>query len=73
MRYVLLGTAACHLCEQAQEIIHDCGLSVELIDIAEQEHWQERYALRIPVLIDKQSQQELAWPFAQADVQLFVQ
>jgi hypothetical protein len=77
MRLLLFGTAGCHLCEQAEEIIRECLLSdydkvIEVIDIAEQEHWQARYAVRIPVLYDTSSEKELAWRFEQADVIAFI-
>jgi hypothetical protein len=77
MRLLLLGTAGCHLCEQAEEIIRECLLNdydqvVEHVDIAEQEHWQAQYAIRIPVLYHPATQKELAWPFDQADVERFI-
>lgn len=77
MRLILFGTAGCHLCEQAETIIADYRLtqtdfSLELIDIAEQESWQARYAIRIPVLYDPQSQTDLSWPFVLADVANFI-
>ena len=78
MHLILLGTAGCHLCEQAEEIIRDClgndyQQVIEQIDIAEQEHWQVRYAVRIPVLYDPSSEKELAWRFEQAEVRAFIQ
>ncbi|MGZ5580651.1 MAG: glutaredoxin family protein [Methylobacter sp.] len=74
MRLVLFGTSGCHLCEQAEEIIHGClAESVEYIDIAEQPEWQERYAIRIPVLYDRDTEQELGWPFGQAEVMGFIE
>jgi len=78
MHLILLGTADCHLCEQAEEIIRECLPNdydevVETIDIAEQEHWQARYAVRIPVLYDPSSEKELAWRFEVSDVQAFIQ
>jgi Glutaredoxin-like domain (DUF836) len=77
MHLLLLGTAGCHLCEQAEEIIREClpndyDSVIEYIDIAEQEHWQAQYAIRIPVLYHPASKKELAWPFEQADVQVFI-
>ncbi len=78
MKLLLLGTAACHLCEDAEVIISHCQplhpqLLVEHIDIAEATEWQARYAIRIPVLYHPPSQQELAWPFNQADVIHFIE
>ncbi len=75
MRLLLLGTAGCHLCEEAEEMIQAClpnDYQPEIIDIAEQEHWQAQYAIRIPVLVHPDTQKELAWPFTQSEVQAFV-
>ena len=74
---MLFGTSGCHLCEQAESIINDCllddaGLIIEDIDIAEQEQWQDRYAIRIPVLYHPETKLELGWPFDQADVKEFI-
>lgn len=75
--FILFGTAGCHLCEDAQSIIRHClpgkfEQIVEQIDIAEQEQWQERYSIRIPVLYHPETRKELGWPFAQADVLAFI-
>ena len=78
MRLFLFGTSGCHLCEQAQDIIHAClaegnrDLSLETIDIAEQQQWQEQYAKRIPVLYHPESQRELVWPFDEIAVNKFI-
>jgi hypothetical protein len=77
VRLLLLGTSGCHLCEQAEEIISDClskkiELTVETIDIAEQEQWQEHYALRIPVLYHPETKKDLGWPFDQRQVIQFI-
>lgn len=83
MKFILFGTAACHLCEQAEEILaiyrQQHGItaqgSISHIDIAEPSGygWQARYATRIPVLYHPKSQQELAWPFDLAAVTNFIQ
>ncbi len=73
VKLILLGTAACHLCEQAELILSVCtNVEIELIDIAEQQQWQERYAIRIPVLYHQQTGSELGWPFSQDQVQEFI-
>jgi hypothetical protein len=64
----LLGTDACHLCEQAQALLLDIApvipeFSVYLEDIAESEADVERYGVRIPVLRHDISGLELDWPF----------
>ncbi len=68
---ILLGTSACHLCEQAEALLEQLAITYQKIDIAEQEQWQARYAIKIPVLLDMQTQQELCWPFAIEDIQSF--
>ena len=76
IRLLFLGTAGCHLCEQAEEIIKAClpnsvELAIETIDIAEEEQWQEHYAIRIPVLYHPETKNELGWPFDQQQVEKF--
>jgi len=73
MRLMLFGTSGCHLCEQAELIVYACVPGgVETVDIAEQEKWQELYAVRIPVLYDLESGRELGWPFGLAEVEDFI-
>lgn len=73
MRLILFGTSGCHLCEEAEVIVNACVPDgVETVDIAEQEQWQERYAVRIPVLYDLETKQELGWPFDRAEVGEFI-
>jgi hypothetical protein len=76
LHLLLLGTAGCHLCEEAEAIIAMLPLdniSIELIDIAEAEHWQARYAIRIPVLYHPETTSELCWPFGSDDIQTFIE
>lgn len=79
MRLLLLGTEGCHLCEDAQAIVAACAneivpeIKIELIDIAEQPEWQPNYAVKIPVLLEPESRNELGWPFDRAQVADFIQ
>ena len=68
MTLQLLGTAGCHLCEQAEELLLpislQCGKPLTLIDIADGDQAEilvARYGLRIPVL--RCGERELDWPF----------
>lgn len=76
MALVLLGTEACHLCDQAQEILLQlagniaCDLFVE--DISESAELVDRYGLRIPVLLHEESGAELGWPFGHEEVLSFL-
>jgi hypothetical protein len=76
LHLLLLGTAGCHLCEEAEALIAAFpadAVTVELIDIAEAEHWQERYAIRIPVLYHPETTSELCWPFEPDDIHTFIE
>lgn len=77
IKLLLFGTQGCHLCEDAERLIYEsqsinAKVTIEYIDIAEHEQWQERYAVRIPVLLHPESGDELGWPFDQVDVNRFV-
>lgn len=73
IKLILLGTSGCHLCEQAEQIMTACDqVEIESIDIAEQEQWQEKYAIRIPVLYHAETGNELGWPFDSQQVQVFL-
>ncbi len=72
MKLILLGTSGCHLCEEAELILAACEyINIENIDIAEQTQWQEKYAIRIPVLYHSETKKEISWPFTLIDVQTF--
>lgn len=70
-KLILLSTSACHLCEQAEGLLIAATIDFQKIDIAEQEQWQEDYAIKIPVLLNTQVQKELCWPFTAEDIQDF--
>ncbi len=66
----LMTTTACHLCEQAKEMLDhlfnaDLQLKntmiVEMVEIANDDALIEKYGIRIPVLLCREK--ELAWPF----------
>lgn len=70
----LYGTAGCHLCEQAEELLQPFVTAgvfrFDVVDISSDDALVERYGIRIPVLaIEAGGQQlELGWPFDQAQV-----
>ena len=69
---ILYGTSCCHLCEQAETILHEAGAVAEHVDIADDDALLERYGTRIPVLRRADSGAELGWPFDAADVAGFL-
>ena len=70
--FTLLGTEHCHLCEEAENILHQAGLAFISIDIADDDDLMDVYGLRIPVLRCTDTGNELNWPFSLTDVQTFV-
>jgi hypothetical protein len=77
MKLILFGTSACHLCEQAEEIVAIVLIKfpqykLKLIDIAENIQWQDAYAIKIPVLYHANTQSELCWPFDEHNVITFI-
>ena len=79
MQLLLLGTQGCHLCDEAEAIVRSYLLNksrlidLEIVEIAEQVHWQEHYAVHIPVLYDLETKKDLFWPFEKKDVNRFVE
>ncbi|BCX89716.1 hypothetical protein MIN45_P2089 [Methylomarinovum tepidoasis] len=71
-RWVLYGTAACHLCEQAEALLKQAGCDFDKIDITADADLTARYGVRIPVLVDRMQDRELGWPFDLATVRNFI-
>jgi hypothetical protein len=73
-RYILYGTANCHLCEDAIDLIHlsDADLDLSVIDIVDDSDLYARYELTIPILKSSTTEAELNWPFSLESLQLFL-
>jgi len=58
-------TSACHLCDDAAELLSKLNTPHQLIaiDIANDDQLTLQYGTRIPVLKRADTQHELAWPF----------
>lgn len=67
----LYGTAGCHLCEEAADLLEALSLPARSIDIAGDDELMARYGVRIPVL-RRSDGAELGWPFGLAEVREFV-
>ena len=65
----LYSTSHCHLCELAYALILKIpGISISVIEIADDELLLANYGLRIPVLQRQSNNVELNWPFSEADI-----
>lgn len=59
----LFGTECCHLCEEAEAVLREAGITATVIDIAAEDDLLDRYGERIPVLRRTDNGAELGWPF----------
>ncbi len=66
----LYSTSHCHLCELAYSLAMKIpNISVNVIDVADNELLLAEYGVRIPVLQRQDTKIELNWPFNEADIQ----
>jgi len=74
--FVLMTTVGCHLCDDATALLCqtlDPALhQLEAEDIAFDDQLMEKYAVRIPVLVEEATGRELGWPFDADDIRAFV-
>lgn len=72
-----MGTVGCHLCEVAEQLIASSvdmqKYAIYQVDIADDDDLVERYGVKIPVLLDLESKDELEWPFDQSQLLEFLQ
>jgi len=69
---VLYGTTYCHLCEDAEAVLNEAGVSAVYIDIADDDGLIDSYGTRIPVLRRVDDGAELGWPFDAGMVKRFL-
>lgn len=73
---ILYSTYGCHLCEVALELCLAAPagehFTLREVDIFGDDELEERYGVRIPVLRDPASGQELGWPFDHAQLDEFL-
>jgi len=71
---ILYYTEYCHLCDEAERLIHAAGLSESYgkIEIDDDPELLKRYEIYIPVLKRMDNQQELFWPFDQLKLATFL-
>lgn len=71
---MLYGTSACHLCEQAEAILLPWvaqGMTVALVDIAEDDRLFDQFSVLIPVL-QREDGKCLSWPFDRLLIEQFL-
>lgn len=69
---ILYTTDGCHLCEYAERMLIELAKTqefvLESIDISTEESLVALYGIRIPVVMNKNSKQEIGWPFQLEDL-----
>jgi Glutaredoxin-like domain (DUF836) len=70
----LYSTSHCHLCETAHALILRLpnALTLNIVEISDDEQLLARYGLKIPVLQRQDTLAELNWPFNEADIVAFI-
>lgn len=73
---ILYSTVGCHLCELAEEQLRQAQQQFDLrwrwTEIVDSEELMERYSLRIPVVVEPVSGEEMGWPFTQPELQTWL-
>ncbi len=66
-------TSGCHLCEHAETLLQQVAgqtpITIQAIDIGNDEQLVARYGIKIPVLVAAASGRELCWPFSVNDIE----
>jgi hypothetical protein len=70
----LYSTSHCHLCDLAHALLLNFSdkVTLEIVDIADDETLLDKYSLRIPVLQRQDTEAELNWPFTTTQIKKFV-
>lgn len=68
----LYGTAHCHLCDEAAALLAQMPVTMEYVDVADDEGALARYGIRIPVVRRTDDGAELDWPFDARSLERFL-
>jgi len=70
---ILYYQPECHLCDEAEALLHACGLadSYEEVNIESDLELLKRYGIYVPVLQRNEDGLELFWPFDRAGLMAF--
>jgi glutaredoxin len=63
----------CHLCELAEQMLEECGVGWQSVDIESDLALIRRYGNHVPVLYRADIDRELFWPFNSATVRDFIE
>ena len=74
-KLILYYTEHCHLCDEAEALIHAAGLGEDCrkVEIENDPELLKCYEIHIPVLKRTDNQQELFWPFGSPELASFLE
>lgn len=72
MQLILYTTSHCHLCEEAMSLLIEIATQYNIDwlsqEIADDNTLLERYGLRIPVIKNNDTENEISWPFTTREI-----
>ena len=72
----LYTTSGCHLCEEAEKLLKKLQASERIqwqpVEISDSDELIDRYGVRIPVVKEQGSEQEIGWPFSLEELRCWV-
>ncbi|MFT2090844.1 glutaredoxin family protein [Paraglaciecola sp. 2405UD69-4] len=76
MSLIFYSGKECCLCDQAESLLREVSpkalAMATKVDVRSSTDLYHNYGARIPVLLDEQSQTELAWPFNKEQLEEFL-
>ncbi len=78
MKVNFFTTLGCHLCDQALALLRNIEASgfaiiINEIEIADDNELVEKYGIRIPVVLIDGFDNDLGWPFTEAELRNFLE
>lgn len=72
-KVILYTRPDCHLCELAEQMLQECRVDWQAVDIESDLNLIRQYGNHIPVLYRSDIKRELFWPFNPATVRDFIE
>ena len=71
-------TLGCHLCDQALVLLRNIeaggfAMTINEIEIADDSELLKKYGVRIPVVLIEGQENDLGWPFTEAELKDFLE
>ena len=70
--FILYSRPGCHLCDLAAEMLDRMEIEWREVDIESEPELENRYGLRVPVVVFEPAKKELPFPFGEEQLSRFV-